>query len=175
MDLKALRKRCEARLRTLDLPSPLNAHLFSESLATRRGRPIALCPVVSMTGPCGVWVAGPAADYIFYEQDTSLLHQEHIILHELSHLLCGHDATPALEVQYTQLLFPDLRPELVQTVLRRAAYSSEQEQEAELLASLILEHVATRQPAGTPERSPEAADLLSCLETSLVPDGEEQA
>jgi len=122
---------------------------------------------VSQTGPCGVWVAGPAADYIFYEEGTSPLHREHIILHELSHLLCGHDAAPVLEVEFTQVLFPHLRPDLVQTVLRRAAYSSEQEQEAELLASLILERVASSPPAGASGLDPEAARFLSRLEAYL--------
>ncbi len=175
MELKALRRQCEARLRALDLPTPFSARAFSHSLAARRGRPIRLHPLESTAGPSGAWVATTTADYIFYEQATSPLHQEHIILHELSHLLCGHDAAAVLEAEHIQLLFPDLHAEVVQRVLQRATYSIEEELEAELLASLILERSATSPVAETPALDPEATNLLSRLEETLLPGGEGQA
>jgi hypothetical protein len=169
MELKTLRRRCEARLRELDLPAPFSARAFSHSLAARRGRPIRLQPLESPAGLTGAWVATTTADYIFYEEATSPLHQRHIILHELSHLLCGHDAVPVLETEFSQLLLPDLQADMVERVLRRAAYSNEEEQEAELLASLILERVAASPPPDAPALDPDAAALLSRLEASLVP------
>lgn len=42
------------------------------------------------TGGSGLWLAGNEHDYIFYDMDTALVHQHHIILHELSHMLLGH-------------------------------------------------------------------------------------
>lgn len=42
------------------------------------------------TGGCGLWLAGNEYDYIFYDMDTALVHQHHIILHEISHMLLGH-------------------------------------------------------------------------------------
>ena len=47
-------------------------------------------PGLSTGAPCGLWISVPAADYVFYDPDTSRLHAEHIILHELAHMLSGH-------------------------------------------------------------------------------------
>src|SRR5579859_5865141 len=105
-----LRKRCETRLRGIDLPVPLHVPSFCAAVERQRGRQILLRPMHSETGPCGVWLAGQSTDIIFYEKDTSPLHQQHIILHELSHLLCGHRPVPVSETELPQLLFPDLSP-----------------------------------------------------------------
>jgi hypothetical protein len=87
--------------------------------------------------PCGLWLSTPKADYVFHQVATSPLHQEHIILHELSHMIFDHAAVrePA-EGPRTRLL-PALDPDMVATILARTSYTSEQEQEAETLADLI--------------------------------------
>ncbi len=167
MDLKQQRKRCEARLRGLTLPVPFDVRSFCRSLAACRNRPLLLRPMASKAGPCGLWVAGPTADYIFYERETSPLHQEHIILHEASHLLCGHHPAPVSETGLSRLLFPDLEPEMVKEVLARAAYSLEDEREAELLASLILERARAGTPCGAPGVDSETEGVLKRLEASL--------
>jgi len=43
-------------------------------------------------GLFGAWMsdAEEPKEYIFYRQGVETLHRNHIILHELSHLLCGH-------------------------------------------------------------------------------------
>lgn len=171
MRLKQLRQRCEARLRTLDVPAPFDARSFCGALAAQRGRPILLQPIAGGVGPFGLWVAGPSTDFIFYQQETSPLHREHIILHEVCHLLCDHHPAPVSRTDFVHLLLPDLAPETVRRVLQRGGYSSEEEQEAELLASLILEH------AGTPAHDQAGADseavrLLKRLKASLEEDGE---
>lgn len=167
MDLKQHRKRCEARLRGLTLPVPFDVRSFCHSLAVRRNRPLLLHPMASKAGPCGLWVAGPTADHIFYEAETSPLHQDHIILHEASHLLCGHQAAPVSESEFSRLLFPNLEPETVKAVLARAAYSLEDEREAELLASLILERTGAGTPAGAPGVDSEDEGILKRLGASL--------
>src|SRR2546426_1040945 len=139
MEFKHLRDRCEARLRELVLPSPFDVQALCDSVEVRRGRRIFLCPVVSKSEVGGAWVAGTAGDFIFYEQETTPLHQEHIILHEVSHLICNHQAASVTKGELSRLLLPDLDAETVASVLRRATYSAEDEQEAELLASLILQ------------------------------------
>ncbi|MDP8928183.1 MAG: hypothetical protein M3O70_06295, partial [Actinomycetota bacterium] len=85
MDLKRLRQRCMLRLNELPLPVPFDITSFCDLLVPHRGRPIVLHPMTSQAGICGSWIATPDADHIFYERDTSPLHQEHIIVHELSH------------------------------------------------------------------------------------------
>ncbi len=168
-----MQRRCEAILRGVDLPVPFDVQTFTEGLAARRGRPILLSPIASWPGPCGAWVASLAVDYIFYEQATSPLHQQHIILHELSHLLCGHTPVTVAETEVTHLLFPAVRPDAVQRLLRRTGYSAINEQEAELLASLIWERTAPQTPTGASPATSAAAGVLSGLEMCLEgePDG----
>src|ERR687885_2688680 len=143
MERKALRARCETRLRQLgELPPRFDAAAFCQRVAERRGRPIMLQAIDAGAGPCGAWLACRTVDLVLYERQTSPLHQQQIILHEVSHLLCDHDAEPVDESELSTLLLPDVRPEVVQRVLRRTTYSAAEEREAELLASLILERIS---------------------------------
>lgn len=130
---RRLRKRCEARLRDLPMPVPFDARTLCEQVAEQRGRPIRLLPMAGLTGVCGLWVATDTTDLIFYEEVTTPPHQEHIILHELSHVLCDHYPTSLP----TETLLPSLDPAMVRRVLGRSGYSTAEEREAEMLASLI--------------------------------------
>jgi hypothetical protein len=170
MNDNRLRRRCEARLRQLDLPDPFDARSFCEALGEQRGRPIQLHAVPGGEGACGVWVSVPTADLIFYEQNTSPLHQEHIILHEVSHLLCGHAPALVSEHETLQLLFPDFDLETIQLALPRAGYSTEEEREAEILASLIIERAAAGSPLRRSSRKRRKDEVLHRLATSLQAD-----
>jgi len=170
MELKSLRRRCEARLDRLDFSGCTDAASFCRSLAIHRDRPIYLRSIAGWVGPCGLWVAGEDADIIFYEEQTSPLHQDHIILHEASHLLCDHVSAEVPEAALPHILFPDLRPDAVWRVLQRATYGAHQEQEAEILASLIRERLAVDPPAASPVHDPRTAGVLGRLGTSLEED-----
>ncbi|MBQ1076771.1 hypothetical protein KBX06_27005 [Micromonospora sp. C31] len=80
-------------------------------------------------------------DAIFFEQDTSPLHQLLIIGHEVGHLLAGHRATEVLDADASRLLLPDLDPQLVQRSLGRSNYAAAEEREAEMIGSLLLRRV----------------------------------
>ncbi|GLY75852.1 hypothetical protein [Actinoallomurus iriomotensis] len=167
MDFAALTERCRTTLAALDLPRPFDVHAFCERLGRDRGRPLSLLVMdLPPDAPCGLWVSTEERDYIVYERATTPLHQEHIILHEVAHLLCGHVEGAGLGDEHARRLFPSLSPGTVRRVLGRGAYSSEEEQEAELLASMIL------QRAGRTRRSPrvtdpDAADHLRRLESGI--------
>jgi hypothetical protein len=167
MDLKQLRRRCEARLRELYLPTPFDVRAFCDAVGDRRGRPVRLCPLASQAGPGGLWAAGARVDYIFYERSTSPLHQEHIILHEVSHLLCGHQPALVSDEERSRLLFPDLDSAMVKRILARTAYPDEEEREAELLASLILQRAFGRTLRHERPDDPQVAALLGRLEAAL--------
>ncbi|GAA4419376.1 hypothetical protein ACFQV2_25310 [Actinokineospora soli] len=137
MNARRLRRRCAARLRDLRLPVPFDIDALCARIAAGRGRPIHLRAIPGLTGVCGLWIATDAADIIFYEQVTVPPHREHIVLHELSHLLCDHYPASLSLADQARLLLPNLDPALVRRVLGRTGYSCEQEREAELLASLI--------------------------------------
>ena len=124
-------------MRDLTLPTPFDVRALADQIAARRGRPIQLIPMARLTGVCGLWIATDTTDLIFYEEETTLPHQEHIILHELSHVLCHHDPAPLPLATQARQLLPDVDPVLIQRILGRAGYSTEVEREAETLASLI--------------------------------------
>ncbi|MFF3671271.1 hypothetical protein [Microtetraspora malaysiensis] len=135
-NFKILRRRCERIARRLPLPRPYDTRRLCALLAAERGRPIRLLELPGEDEMFGAWLATDDADLIFYKPETTPPHQDHIILHELSHVICGHQTAAAPQDQ-RHLIFPSLSPELVRSMLRRSTYWSEEEQEAELLASLI--------------------------------------
>nr|WP_296064373.1 hypothetical protein [uncultured Actinoplanes sp.] len=143
--MESLRRRCEARLRGLRIPSPFDLDAFCDEVAARRGRPLVrqAVPGLSAEAPCGLWVGTGRADHVFYDPGTSPLHAEHIVLHELAHILSGHSGRDAGLAR----LFPDLDPATVRRVLGRVSYTTAQEREAEMMASLIRGRPAP--PPGT--------------------------
>jgi hypothetical protein len=146
---RQLRRRCAALLRDLPVPVPFDVRALCEQVADQRGRPIRLIPMARLTGVCGLWIATDTTDLIFYEQQTTAPHQEHIILHELSHLLCQHTPAPVPLAEQAQPLLPDLDPEIVHRILARAGYSTAEEREAELLASMIRQREPRAHTGGT--------------------------
>src|SRR6266542_1512104 len=131
-DLQAVLRRCRACLRTLDLPEPFSVDALCTTIEQKRGRPLKLLPLASNAGPFGLLVASPRADYIFFAQDTTPVHQRHIVLHELCHVLFAHRSPVVADSELLQLLLPDLQPRLVDALLRRRSYTATEEQEAEL-------------------------------------------
>jgi hypothetical protein len=106
--------------------------------AQRNGRPILLMARTLPPSLSGAWLAAEDRDYIFYDDGTLLLHQQHIQLHELSHLLCGHEALACAaesDKRPQALAAPgEMMPAFLRLGFPRAHPA---EQEAEVLASLI--------------------------------------
>jgi hypothetical protein len=105
---------------------------------------------IPVPGPFGVWIATEDTDYILYQLQTSKSHQDHIVLHELGHLLAGHHSDeedddllgelyPDVAPEALRARYPDLAPDAVRRALRRSSYDTEQEVEAETVATIILE------------------------------------
>lgn len=147
-----LRRRCERHLDGVPLPQPFDLDAFCTTVATHRGRPLTLQPLLGLASgaPCGLWISVPAADYVFYDPDTSRLHAEHIVLHELGHMLSGHTTGLDLDNAAVARLVPDLDPRTVETILGRVSYTTAQEREAEMLASLIRARAAQDRRADLP-------------------------
>ena len=165
---RRLRTRCEARVRELDIPTPFDVSELCRRLERQRGRPITLLPIeLPPDGPCGLWVSTDAADYIFYEARTSVQHQEHIVLHEIGHLLCEHEAAPVLGAAASGSLLPSLDPRMVQQVLGRTHYTAVEEREAELIATLILGRAHRHALDPDPIISGDTAGVLARIEQSL--------
>ena len=132
-----------AILRELEMPVPFDLGQFVAGLERQRDRPIRLRPFTSGPGcPCGLWIGTANADYIHHEAGTTPFHATHIALHEIAHMLLGHQHTAAWD-QLISLLAPDVDQALIQLILGRSAYSTDEERDAETLASLILSSTAT--------------------------------
>lgn len=137
---------CRRRVDRLRLPDPFDAATFVRAVGAQRGRAVELLPVHARPDlPCGLLLTTAAADYVMYAADTTPFHQQHILLHEAAHLLCGHQDGASMHAA-AQILLPGLSPALVQRVLGRTVYSEPQEAEAELVASLILSRVSSHPP-----------------------------
>jgi hypothetical protein len=171
-DLPALRRRCAARLHHLALPVPFDLERFCALLAERRGRPLHVRPVAAGLGPHGFWAATTSADYVFYAEETSPLHRLHIILHELAHIVCAHRPPRLEDVPFPTDLFSDLDPETVRLLLQRAAYSTEEEREAEVLATMLLERAGSLPDPGTLTLDAETAWLRERIAAAQPRDSE---
>ncbi|MCI0386411.1 ImmA/IrrE family metallo-endopeptidase [Streptomyces sp. CNQ085] len=135
----------------------------------RRGRAIRLVPM-ELDEPLlhGLWIALPDTDVIVYRANTSRPHQEHIIAHELSHIICEHDFGALPGPAVPAHLFPDTDPDLVHRSLKRSAYDDRAEQEAEMMASLILAYAHRRaapDPEDTEALPPEEATVMARVES----------
>lgn len=127
MSDRRLRKRCRALLRELDVRPPLDVRDFCELLARHRGRPIKLVAhPIRVPGPFGLWFMTTSMDVIFYQRETTRPHQDHIILHEIGHIIAEHPSDEG--------------------ALTRTCYDSDQEREAELIATYILEWASVLNP-----------------------------
>ncbi|MFE0171375.1 ImmA/IrrE family metallo-endopeptidase [Streptomyces sp. NPDC059002] len=167
-----LRRSCELRLAALGMPGERTiAHLCAH-VSQLRGRPVVTAPMrLKAPAPCGMWIAWQDIDVIVYAADTSPAHQDHIIVHELAHILCGHRGSDEpLDQGAAGSLFPDLDPALVRDALYRTAYTDPQEREAEMLASLFLKQAAASAPQETVPEVPCAdAEIIARIEATLGP------
>ena len=165
MNLRSVRKRCETTLKSVTIPDPFDVNEFAQVISQRRGRPLHLLAKQTSLGPCGVWLAMPTADYVLYELNTSALHRDHIVLHELGHLLQKHEPNESMDEAVLRELFPGRTVEVVKRVLGRTSYSAVEEQEAEMIASIVTEWVHQR---GRTEVAPRAdGSLTDRLQSTL--------
>jgi hypothetical protein len=164
MRLRALEKQVRRMLAGLEVPDPFDLRAFCASVAAARGRDLHLhqLPAAGVNGTaCGLWLATDKADHVFYAAGTGWLHQQHIILHEIGHILSEHVAPDPEPEDVTALLLPDLDPATVARVLRRSSYSAPQEQVAEMIATMLNERAASS--TARPPVDPALGNLYDAL------------
>jgi hypothetical protein len=119
-----------------------NIDHFVTFIAESRQKPILCVPYAFSPGISGAWVSGKIVDFIFCQSETHPIHQIHIKLHELAHMVLEHPLKPV-----DMLLSPELLHELRSTGLGHlrtlhAQRSKDQiEQEAEYFVGLIQREV----------------------------------
>jgi hypothetical protein len=162
-----LRSRCLGIIACLPVPEPFDLEQFRVNLEGHRGRPLLLLPAETGTECSGMWVGTEDADYIFYAQDTTPVHQRHIVVHEIGHMAFDHQGSRLGGDELARLLFPNLNPALVQSFLARSVYSDDEECEAETFASVLLGRVKAQQ--GVPGLRPGEAELLQRIAGAFSP------
>ncbi|MEU7406343.1 secondary metabolite protein [Streptomyces sp. NPDC044948] len=77
---------------------------------------------------------------MFYDPRTSVLHQDHIIAHEFSHLLLGHHENRSASA-LSSTVFTNVGASTVQMMLGRTKYDEDEERDTEQLASLLQRQI----------------------------------
>ncbi|WP_175541351.1 hypothetical protein [Streptomyces aidingensis] len=157
----------EELLATIEIPDPFDIQIFCDRIAEQRGRPLHLHSLPGLAGadaPCGVWIATETSDHVFHEAATSPLHRDHIVLHEISHMLLGHTSIIDDIGGGGSGLFPHIDPDTVVSLLTRASYTSSDERDAERLAGLIAQKVA---PSTTRNSTTQRSQVLRRLDDAL--------
>ncbi|MEU6482643.1 hypothetical protein [Streptomyces sp. NPDC046887] len=136
---RQLRRWCKRELRSMGFRPPLDVRGLCTLLGDHRGRAVRLLPYrFPISGPSGLWMATATTDYIFFQRETTRAHQDHIITHEVGHILAGHHGSKPI-ADALEGMVPHLSPAAVRRVLQRTGYDEAQEREAELVATIIME------------------------------------
>lgn len=129
----------------LSIPHPWDVTEFVARVEETRHRHITLLPVdnanLPRSGIFGMWLKLADEDVIAYTTDTTLFHQNHIVCHELGHMLMRHSSVQADaddDAKSLAHLFPDLDVQSLESILGRSQFSTAREYEAEQLATLIM-------------------------------------
>lgn len=84
-------RRCRRKLADAGLWRCSSVDEIRRRTSARTGRPIVVSPMrLGHRHMHGLLIRTDDVDYIVYESETSAFHRDHIVLHELSHQLCGH-------------------------------------------------------------------------------------
>ncbi|MBL1098725.1 hypothetical protein JK363_19060 [Streptomyces sp. 205] len=174
MRVGRIRRRCKQLIKELGLPASTDLPRLCAIVAERVGRPVHLVPMSLGGVVSGMTASTDEGFWIFYELRTSPWHQIHIVLHEIGHLLLGHDQDPAVTEDALRMWAPSVD---VTTAMRRLGmtpgfarhhcYDNLTERETEVLGTLLMERVVPGSyDHGLPLRG-RAAELAAALGPAL--------
>lgn len=180
-----LRQRMKGRLPGLPRPKPFSGHALCLAVAAQKGWTVEIYPAPAEwfgPGVRGCWLLVAEVDgdgrmvesnIILYNRELPPFIRELTLIHEACHMFLGHRPLQLTPATSTVDPFLDFRAGAVQGMLCSAGYESEWEQEAETLASLVVEPITTAPPLVQPLADPAAEQLLRRLEASLGNDMEQ--
>lgn len=139
----------EALVASLTVPAPWDLHEFVDNLAKQRGKPIVLTglPGLRAAGfPCGLLAESDDTTLIVYEEQASRYMVEHTVLHEIGHLLLGHEGERinAMLSEYLGGHVGATAIDQMEKMLARGAFDTTKELEAETFANLIMPTIRRR-------------------------------
>lgn len=140
------RRRLTRLVSGVRVPATTDIAALCAAVAERLDRPVQLLGVpLPVDAPCGLVITTGQSHYVAYDNQTTPLHQRHIVAHELGHLLAGHATGPLGQTELSRLLMPTLDPRMVAGVLARApGYDVRAEAEAEIIADLLWRRTRSR-------------------------------
>lgn len=159
MDERELRRFCRRTLTALDLRPPLSAEELCARLGSARGRAIVLVARdLDAANAFGCLVPMRTRDLIVHDANLSRAHRDHVVFHEVVHLLRGHVDRTA--TQDGPLICGPRPAGAAQGTL----YDSGQEWEAETGATIFSTWAQTEPGAPTPTEP-----VASAITRALVP------
>ncbi len=174
MRVGRIRRRCKQLIQELALPASTDLQGLCDVVARRVGRPIRLVPMSLDGVVSGMTATTDDAYWVIYEQKTSPWHQVHIVLHEIGHLLLGHDQDPAVTEDALKVWTPSVdvatamrRMGLTVGLARHHCYDNLTERETEILGTLLMEKVVPPPPGQDARLEGEAAELAASLGPAL--------
>ncbi len=170
VSVRALCRQSAEILASLDLDPVFTLSDLHRAVQSRRGRPLHLLPQqMPSRGPCGLWISGRHADYVFYDAATSPVHQLALVGHEFGHMLFDDAATSAQARELAALLMPDLDLQLVSRLMARSSYEQYRERRAEVFASVVVQRLRGWSDAPLPATADPG--VLARLVAALGPPG----
>jgi hypothetical protein len=118
------------------VPEPWGIDKLCERLAEQRGRELVVYPTDLPALPFGLWYDDGKRDYVIYRTGIRGYHRDHIILHEICHMLARHN-TVGWSLDRAEDSDADVISRLVENAMRNR-FNSTQEETAEMFASKVL-------------------------------------
>lgn len=168
-DLRALRSLSLQRLDGIPVPQPFNLDAFAAAVGKKLGTAVELRDLPAdprLAAVSGAWLSTGRAEIISLEPGTSGWHRNLIALHEFGHLLSNHPSDPDWDPEHAAKYLTTLGAGTQNRVRFRHAqdgYSESEEDEAEMIASIILD----RADIGPPPDVLDSGGLLSRLTEAL--------
>ncbi len=167
---RARLERLHDALRAMRLPVPFDLDQVLRNVGEDRGRPIiVLAWHFAGSKLTGLYVRDEGIDYVLFEAVTSPLHQLRIILHELGHIVLGHEPRHPLPPELRRWPGRRVGDRLVACAFGAGARALErgdewtaEDDEAEDLAALTLAEAA-RWQTELQLTDPEAIAMISRL------------
>jgi len=101
----------------------------------RRLRIVELTDLGIEDGLCAVWIMTDTEDLVLHAHSDSVLHRQQFVLHELAHMILGHNIEDAGDC--SDILLPDIPAETRARVLKRQDLDTAEEIVAESLADQL--------------------------------------
>ncbi|MFD9948783.1 hypothetical protein ACFWYW_46970 [Nonomuraea sp. NPDC059023] len=133
-----------AALESAPIPRPFSLKAYWQGIQRIRRRRIHMhdFPLDAPGAVSGVWIATKRRDHIFVVPSATGVLRQHIMQHEISHMLLNHGRVGDAETALQRLLQPIVGAFEEQNPLggawARSRYDTPEEREAEELATLIL-------------------------------------